>query len=138
MKNKLNIYFMKNIQSFKKFNEAIFTSLYDKQLKEIFNRIKLSFDINSLKEKGYDGYEGYEYTHIDSDYTKDLVLRIKKNHADFTLVSTFNLYIDNEEINCSHILARIIYTFFNSKWLVVKKEEEKNRKLDILNKKSFN
>lgn len=123
---------MKNIKRWKEFNEAvwplsIFTSEYDKQVKDIFDKIKNGFDPEELKISGSGFNYRMEETSSDSGYVNIRAWDCMGIHVYLYIGTTGE---PDEEIPCSSILARKIYNFLKNKYL----EMKKSKKLDILNK----
>lgn len=113
---------MKNIKSFYTFNEGIISNIANKIWKsnddcqEIFDYIKDIFNIKNLKKFNW-GYGGTE----DRDgFTYDdgvINFTIKENYIgkDYTVMREYEITVDGQLVNCSPLMSRKFWGFFNKK-----------------------
>lgn len=96
----------------KRFNEGIFTSDYDKLVKNLFDRIKEIFDESNLS---YDAdHDAFFYNLEETDSESGFIeLAIAETGW---LTPEYVLCIDDDEIKCSFLLKRKIYRFLKSNW----------------------
>ena len=109
---------MKHIKEYNQYNEAWFDSTskfplfteYDKIVRNLFNRMKATFNVENFGDSNYsdqyiyrleetDSIEGFIEINIHENFNNVIVLRI-----------------DDEEIPCSLILRHKIYNFLKKKW----------------------
>lgn len=119
---------MNNLKTFEGFN--IFNSKHDKYLEEILDTIKDTFDSNNLSydedvsAKSGITTKGYEYRMEETDSPLGYI-NIIVRYTGPSLVSSFILIVNNEDIDCSYMMARKFYNFFKSMWKI--KENEKKQ-----------
>ncbi len=93
---------MKYLEAFSFYNRF---NKYDKLVNDIFQNIKLQFDIDNLSMNGLIWNDPeFTYKHTDADYTKNVELNVKDLPN--------SVYIDDERIDCSDIMYNKIYKFF--------------------------
>ena len=127
---------MKHLKKYDQYNESdlsfmrdeiksIFKTDYDKFVKNIFNRIKETFDPDCLSETTVDVvYPRYVYELEETDSTSGFI-KIEVADTNFFAIPGYDLWIDGEEINCSFMLKRSIYKYLNKKWKPKAKEIKK-------------
>ena len=87
--------------------KGIVTTKKDKEIKALFDEIRETFNRSQLTGKkhsflGYDLFYKHDNLNIKMHYTP----------ATFEIADSYDLYIDNKEINCSYILKMKMYKFF--------------------------
>jgi len=111
---------MKNIKTY----EGLFASKFDPMVKDIFEQIKTDINENNksaVYDKSY-GRSCYRY------YLKDNNLEIEAKDEVFYI--NYQLKLNGQEIDCSSILKRKIYKFFDNQ----RKMEEDRKSLDEIKK----
>lgn len=108
--------------------KSIFKTDYDKLVKNLFNRIKETFNIDNLSYGDTDSGYGliYNLEETDSEYG---FIKLSVVDTEFFAIPGYDLCIDGEEIKCSFLLKRSIYRFLNNKW---KSKDKEIKKADIL------
>ncbi len=120
-----------HIKNFEKFNEAMFTDVfktdYDETLKNLFNKIKLTFNLDNLID--LNDVNGTIQYNLDG-------VKIGVRDRTFFGMPGYNIRVDGENIESSFFLTRKIYKFLKSKRDIKYKESDK-LKVDLKRKKDI-
>jgi len=85
--------------------KGIFKTKDDKYIQTLFDDIKNTFDSSNISIN----YHTITYNHNSN------IIEVEYGEPDFEVVGSYDLKINNENINCSYLLKRKIYNFLKNK-----------------------